>query len=283
MVWAYGCPWYGDFPRLDGDPLFNKLKLLKSWGLNGTGIELGAVDAMNDEYREKVGAFLAENDMHLRPGVWYDYLNTPHDEAQRCADDLAEKLGKYRDLLRARACITKAGRPAHRFDRSMPLDVRLERLSRAIAPLSQACWDLDVPVGINNQGDFYCSDLVELCEQTPHLYIYLDTSNVHWVGEQALPAFQVAAPYVVGTHWRDEYVHPGLTKPQRVELSGAVIGEGDVPLRECYDLILRHSPFVDRMMMEIELIRPNGMDTNECLKKSLEHVRSLPVPQEVAA
>ena len=144
-----------------------------------------------------------------------------------------------------------------------------------LPPLAAACHELGTPLGINNQGDFYCSDLVELCEATPHLGIYLDTANVVWVGERPLPAYEAAAPYVVGTHWRDELIVPGLTKPQRLGLVGCPTGQGDMPLRECYRLLLERAPDPERLVMEIEMIRPRGEDPVRYLAESLEFVRSL--------
>jgi len=48
-----------------------------------------------------------------------------------------------------------------------------------------------------------------------------------------------------------------------------------VPLRECYELLLRHAPLPDKLVMEIEMICPDGMEPEACLARSLRFVRSL--------
>ncbi len=275
MIWGYGVPWFGTFLTRDEDPLYAKLKFLLEFDLKCTGVGLDEVAKMGDSDRERLGAYLEEHDLLLTPRIWYDYLHTDPDEAKRLTDEFIGNMQKCNKLLRACSVMTMVGRPWHRFERTMPLEEKIERLSAALAPLAAAAEDLGTPLGINNQGDYYCSDFVELCKRTPHLKIFLDTANTYWVGERPLPAFKEAAPYVVGTHWRDEFALPGQTKPQRFELVGCPTGDGDVPLRECYDLLLEHAPDPDRMVMEIEMIRPKGMDDYECLEKSLKSVRSL--------
>jgi sugar phosphate isomerase/epimerase len=56
-----------------------------------------------------------------------------------------------------------------------------------------------------------------------------------------------------------------------------VIGDGDVPLRECYRLLKERNPDPGRLVMEIELIMPSfsGNDPVEAFEKSLAFVRSL--------
>jgi sugar phosphate isomerase/epimerase len=184
-------------------------------------------------------------------------------------------LDAYHSLLRATLVTTSAG-GIHRFVRQPALAHQLERLAEGVAPVTHVCRALQVPLGIENHGDYYCSDLVALCQAVPGLGIFLDTGNTYLIGEAPLPAFRAAAPYVVGTHWKDHHVRPCLdARPLHFEVAPAVLGEGDVPLRECYDLLLAHAPDPDALVMEIELIPPPDLDPVVAFERSLRWVRGL--------
>ena len=145
------------------------------------------------------------------------------------------------------------------------------------APLADACRELGAPLGIENHGDYYCSDLVSLCERTPHMHLFLDVGNTFLIGEQPIPAFEAAAPYTIGTHFKDHRVCPRLdARPLHFEIAGSALGDGDVPLRECFGLLLSEAPDPNRLVMEIEMIRPDDLDPLECLERSLRFIRSLP-------
>jgi sugar phosphate isomerase/epimerase len=152
----------------------------------------------------------------------------------------------------------------------------MERLATVLPPLAEGCHRLGLPFGIENHGDYYCSDLVGLCEQVPHLGIFLDTGNTYLIGEAPLPAFRAAAPYVVGAHFKDHHVRPCPdARPLHFEVAPAVLGEGDVGLRECYEILLREAPRPHDLVMEMELIPPQGMPPLEAFERSLAFVRSL--------
>jgi len=154
----------------------------------------------------------------------------------------------------------------------------MDRLADVLAPAAAYCKEIGIPFGIENHGDYYCSDLVGLCERTPHLGIFLDTGNTYLIGEAPLPAFRAAAPYVIGTHFKDHHVRPVPDgRPLHFEVGASVIGEGDVPLRECYRLLMEQAPDPQNLAMQIELIMPSfsGNDPVDALEKSLAFIRSL--------
>jgi len=275
MLWGYALGWWPEFLTLDENELYAKLKFLLAHDLKATNIKLEQFLAMPQEERARLGEFLAENDLHLTPYVWFDYVNSTAEEAKQRTDEIVAGLSECVPLLRAWVVVTHAG-CGHRFDRTMPPEEKVRRLSEALRPLAAACHELGAPLGINNQGDFYVSDFVELCERTPHLGVHLDTANIFWAGERIHPAFETIAPYVIGTHWRDERITIGERKPRGVMLHNCVTGDGDVGLRECYDQLVRLAPNPRRLVMEMEMFPPREMDKTEALEKSLAFVRSLP-------
>jgi sugar phosphate isomerase/epimerase len=276
MIWGYALVWYGPFLKEDPDPLWARLKFLRKHGLKVTGIGLREFTALPEAKQQEVAQFLAEHDMQLTPGVGFDYLNSDADAATRKADEVLASLARCGPLLRNTIVHTGACTPEHRFDRTRPLEEKLDRLSRGMAPLAAGCQELGTPLCIENHGDYYCSDLVELCRRTPGLTIFLDTGNTYLIGERPWPAFVEAAPYTVGTHFKDHRVCPRPeARPLHFEVDGSPLGDGDVPLRECYDLLRQQAPNPDKLVMEIEMICPDSMDPNECLDRSLTFIRGL--------
>ncbi len=274
MIWGYALGWWPEFLTLDEDPLYARLKFLLAHDLKATNIKLEQLTAMPAEERARLGEFLAANDLQLIPYVWYDYVNSEPAEAKRRKDEIIAGLTECLPLLRAWTVVTHAG-CGHRFDRSMPAAEKVRRLSEALGPISEVCNALGAPLAVNNQGDFYVSDFVELCERTPHLGIHLDTANIFWAGERIHPAFETIAPYVTGTHWRDERITIGERQPRGVMLHNCWTGDGDVGLRECYAQLVKLAPKPGRLVMEIEMFPPAEMDKTEALEKSLAFVRSL--------
>lgn len=276
MIWGYASPWFRQFLNRGDGRLMAKLAFLVEHDLRATHISLREVEKMAEAERDGLGAFLAENDLHLVPTVWFDYLGPDNDAVRRNTDRAVSALRAYAGLLRAPIVTTGVGRH-HRFMREPSLAEQLDRLPVALAPLSQACGELGCPLGIENHGDYYCDDLVELCHRTPHLRIFLDTGNTYLIGERSLPAIRTAAPLTIGTHFKDHHVRPEKeTYPLRFEIGGAVLGEGDVGLSEAYEILCEHAPDPDGLVMLIEMIPPRPMDPVTCLARSLAFVRSLP-------
>jgi sugar phosphate isomerase/epimerase len=276
MLWGYALVWPGSFLTRDPDPLIARLKFIAHYGLQTTGIGLEQVADMSAAERDRLGQFLADHDLSLTIHVHPTYFDPDPDAARRSVDRALDWLERYHALLRSRL-VTTSGGGYHRFTRRPSLAEQLERLASLLPPLAAGCHQLGLPFGIENHGDYYCSDLVALCQQVPHLGIFLDTGNTYLIGEAPMPAFQAAAPYVVGTHFKDHRVRPRPdARPLHFEVGPAVLGEGDVPLRECYQLLLAQAPQPQALVMEIELIPPPEIAPLEAFEKSLAFVRSLP-------
>ena len=276
MIWGYAGPWYREFLNQGEDRLYARLKFLKAHGLKVTGEQVRTVAEMSDSERDRLGQYLVDHDLHLTPHIGIGCLESDRDRVKQNTEAAIDGLQKYLPLMRGEIVMTGAG-GGHRFDRVMPLEDKIDRMSAAFAPLADACRELGAPLGIENHGGFYCADLVVLCERTPHMHIFLDVGNTYLIGEQPIPAFQIAAPYTIGTHFKDHRVCPRMeARPLHFEIAGSTLGDGDVPLRACYDLLLSNAPNPDRLVMEIEMIRPDDLSAPECLEKSLAFIRSLP-------
>ena len=64
-------------------------------------------------------------------------------------------------------------------------------------------------------------------------------------------------------------------RPLHFEVAPSIIGDGDVPLRECYALLKQKAPNPDRLVMEIELIPPSDVDPIESFERSVAFIREL--------
>lgn len=276
MIWGYATPWFAEFLDPDEDPLMARLKFLIEHDLRATHVSLREVEQMTDDERERLGTVLSDSGLHLVPTVWLDYLDPDADALQRKTEEAISALRAHAGLLRAPIVTTGVGR-YHRFMREPSLAEQMDRLPVALAPLAEACHAMGCPLGIENHGDYYCEDLVELCRRTPHLRIFLDTGNTYLIGEQSLPAIRAAAPLTIGTHFKDHHVWPEKqTYPLRFEIGGAVLGEGDVGLAEAYQVLLDNAPDPEGLVMLMEMIPPRPMEPLECLDRSLAFVRGLP-------
>ncbi|MFQ5809938.1 MAG: sugar phosphate isomerase/epimerase family protein [Armatimonadota bacterium] len=275
MIWGYATPWFGQFIGDADDQLMVKLQFLVDHDLQATHIGMKEIAAMDEARRRRIGEFLEANDLRLVPTVWFDYLDQDVAALRRNMDEAIAAIQESAELLRAPIITTGVGR-YHRFMREPSFAEQMARLPEALAPLAQACHDLGRPLGIENHGDYYCSDLVTLCEQTPHLRIFLDTGNTYLIGEQSLPGIRAAAPLTIGTHFKDHHVQPRKrARPLHFEIAGAVIGEGDVGLAEAYQILCDSAPDPDKLVMLLEMIPPEGMDPVACLERSLAFVRGL--------
>lgn len=283
LAWGYGGPWYGQLIPYKRDPFEERLQFLVRYGLKVASAGLGEIVKMGPARREWLGQFLRDHDMQLCPVVGWNFVGADNDEARRKADDTVHQLRELMPLLRG-TIVTCVPGDENRFDRKRRLSEKLERLSRSLAPIAQAAHELGTPLGVENHGEYYVSELVQICQNTPHLGIFLDTGNTYLIAEKPWPAFVEAAPYTIGTHFKDHRVRPRPdASPLHFEVAGSVLGEGDVPLRECYELLLQRAPRPDKLVMEIEMVSPEDMDPRECFEKSLAFVRSLGQNQEVQA
>jgi sugar phosphate isomerase/epimerase len=275
MIWGYAGIWFGEFRGPAEDPLMAKLEFLRDHGLQAMHASLKELASMSEAERDRLGGFLGDNDLYLVPVVWFDYLDADRDAVQRSVEETIAGLWQHAELARAPIVTTCVGN-SHRFARDPDLDEQMERLHEALGPIALACQEIGCPFGIENHGDYYCSDLVELCKHTPHLGIFLDTGNTYLIGEQSLPGIREAAPFTIGTHFKDHHVWPEKeTYPLRFEIAGAVLGEGDVGLAEAYEILVEHAPAPDDLVMLIEMVPPHEQDRLECLERSVAFTRTL--------
>jgi sugar phosphate isomerase/epimerase len=274
-IWGYGLAWYAPYLSGHEDKLYAKLAFLEKHGLASTGMHLSEAQELSEAKMDELARYLADHDLHLNLHVGYDYLNASDEEMTRNNDIIISALEELTPKLRT--IITQTTPHAgHRFDRVLPLEDKLAKLSKALAPIASAAHEIGTPLGIENHADYYCSDMAMLCEQTPRLGIFLDTGNTYTVGEKPVPAFHDAAPYTIGGHFKDHRVRPRPdARPLHFEVGPSAIGDGDVPLQEAYDIVMAEAENPDEINFELEMFIPQGDDPVDAVERSLAFVKSL--------
>jgi len=275
MVWGYGAIWLSDFIEDKSNHVLSRLKLLKKYGLRTTGIDIEETGELSAVQQDQIVGFLSEYNLHLNFHISGFYFDKPDQEADTIIDGIFDVIERNYRSFRSRMVTTCVG-PFHRFMGNPSLQTQLGVLKKRLAPVAKRCAGLGLPIGIENHGDYYVRDLVEVCREVPHLGLFLDTGNTYLIGEQPLSAIEAGTPYAMGSHFKDHHVCPCPdARPLHFEVGPSVIGEGDVPLIEAYRLFRENAPDPDNLGMEIELIPPGDVDPHESLRRSVEFIRKL--------
>ena len=106
--------------------------------------------------------------------------------------------------------------------------------SEALTPVAKICHDLGTPLGVENREDFYCSDLVELCQQTAAPGDFPGhRRTLTLIGEKPITAIREAAPYVIGGHFKDHLVK---SRPDNLtfEITGRYSGQAMCRWRKAF-------------------------------------------------
>lgn len=282
MIWGYALVWPHQWFEGVSDPFLAKLHKLDEYGLktmHASASELEAMEREDPRRLDRILNFLCGKGLCLTLGLHADVYRDDDDAIRADVDRQLGLLMKWAPIVGSPIVHTGGG-PCHRFTRNPSLEQQMERLHRFLGPAAEICWEIGSPLCIENHGDYYVSDLVELCRATRFLHIFLDTGNTYLIGEKPLAAFEEAAPFVMGGHFKDHYVGPVTDKALHFGLSGAVLGEGDVPLEECIHILACKSPYPHRVAMLIELIPPSfkGNDNIDAFEKSVSFALNLRCP-----
>ena len=131
-IWGYAGVWPGEFNTWQGDRVLNEVRFLVDHGFESGHIGLNALD---DPARcDEIAQLVADHDLKLSVGLHLKWFADDLDTLHRQSDAFLEKLRRYAGLLRTPIVTTGAG--IHRFVRDPSLDARLEKLSKAFAPIA---------------------------------------------------------------------------------------------------------------------------------------------------
>jgi sugar phosphate isomerase/epimerase len=113
---------------------------------------------------------------------------------------------------------------------------RIAEIRAGLARLSPAAAEHGITVAIENHQDFGSAELIAFCEEAgDNVGITFDTGNAFPVAESPLSFARTAAPRVRHVHLKDYRVQ---FTDQGYRLVRCAIGDGAVPFRELFDLLL---------------------------------------------
>ena len=270
-IWGYAGVFPGEFRIWDGDEFANKYAFMAAHGFNCTGIAPAQVE---DPARLKIAAdFVEANNFHHSLYFHCPYFTGQPGDLAQSVDTFLNSLSRIKDPLGA-ALVTTCVGPYHRFMRAPSLEFQLDRLRAVLTPLAAGCAELGLRVGIENHCDYYLTDLIGLCKEVPGLGIFWDTGNGAMTGENPHDVSRLAAPHVVGTHFKDFYCFPD-TRELKFVVTGASLGDGDIGLEKIYRDLMELNPDPARLVMEFELIPDRALDPFESLERSKRFVERI--------
>lgn len=281
LNWGYAGVPCGDFRWWDGDQTLNKLRWCGRNGFRSTNV--GLADMEDPQRRDEILAIREAFDLELHPHFGADWWNEEIDAIQAKGETFIAQLAKHKDDLHARVIGCTPGK-TWRFHPERPIAWQLERLAQTLTPIAAGLAELGCPLAIENHGDYYCSDLVELCEAVPGLGIQLDTGNCFLIGEKPLAAAKEAAPYVLSTHLKDHVVFPAHKGPKErvpegvnlaLMIEGACLGEGDVQMAEILRVLLTAAERPEDLVLLWEMVPPKDMDANLAVERSWKVCRDI--------
>lgn len=273
--WGLVLAWYPEYTEGRGEKQHRaRIDFLREYGLKTYGMSFGELDAMTREDREDLFSLLEEYDMFITPHFGFDKITANNADIDRMAQDLIRQIQTYIGPLRSKIVTATLG-GSHRYDRVMPFSKKVERFSYFFKPVAEACKEAGVLLAVENHADYYCCELVEIIKETPHLYLLLDTANALHIGEKPLQAALDAAPYTVGTHFKDHVMNRKEEGAIHYIVGGCALGDGDAELESCYRIIKENSPFANELVHLIELFKPAEMGALECFEKSLAFIEHL--------
>ncbi len=275
LTWSFAGPWYWEFQQSGNVPGTKaaEVNFASEYGFDCLPLSFAVLDAMSEKEREDFYEFSVNSGITFHPHVHAKFLTVSPDEVKELAEKWEAGLARHSRFFGTKITTTGAG-AGHRFDRVMPLESKLEKLATTMAPIAATCARNGYPLAVENHGDYYCSDYATLCQMTPNLHIFLDTGNTYLIGERPVEAFEVAAPYTIGTHFKDHFVKPNPST-LHFELDGAPLGSGDVELKKCYDILMKKAPNPQGIIMEVELVVPKDSDPIQGMETSIDFINSL--------
>jgi sugar phosphate isomerase/epimerase len=262
----------GNFELWKGNTFENKYNFVAARGFNGSHISF---DVLAHAEKRK---FIEDLQEHQQQAQFVGFHPQLREEVNTVQTDLSVKADK---LLEARkegldlpvAVVVIPG-GLNRFTRDFPLAKQLQFLVQVLTPMVDCLKSAGVEVAIENHGDYYISDLVELCGNVPGLSIMLDTGNCFLIGERPDLIPDEAYPLISCTHFKDHWVSPNQSDIT-FNCTGATLGEGHVELEALYQKMLKLHPDPASIRLMIEWVPDPEKSAIQCFNQSLKFLERI--------
>lgn len=229
---------------------FELFDLGRALGLDGFHLDDGVLEHLDRTYLEEVGAAARERNLFLEYNMSLDLGNAGIGIQHDLSDgiDTARHIGA--DLVKVSMDLPRPRpRAGSRFHPEvMPfLEMTRDRL-KAAAPLAEAA---GIRLALENHCDSFSQEVLWVIEQVGHASVgaCIDTMNPWHMTEDPIQAIENLAPVAFTNHFRDDRID--FTR-DGFKVSGTAVGEGDIDMKQAYDLIAGHSP-CNRINIETEM------------------------------
>jgi sugar phosphate isomerase/epimerase len=274
-IWGLTVAWYPDY--LNGHPATDfsaKIDFLKRSGMTAFTCSLDEVEEMSIAVRSAFFAAIDAKAMAVCPHFSCAPITAGPDERKAETGRIVSQIDEFAARLKA-PLITCTTGDSSRYDRVMPFQEKVSRFAEVLEPIVEAAKEIGVAVAIENHADYYVSEIVEIIHAVPGLGLLFDTANALHIGEHPYKAAVDAAPYTIGTHFKDHIMVRGEAPPLHYEITGCALGDGDAMLGRCYREIVERSPHSDRLVMLIELFKGENQPALECWERSVGFINRL--------
>lgn len=269
--WGMAGVFPGELGLWKGRQWRNQRVFVAERGFHGANASAG--DLEDEDRREELGGITGAEGWAWFITYELDLEADPESERKRLAEAVDRHLALAGSLSLPVAHFVVRGE-RHRFEQAYPLDRQLAELARRLRPVVQSLGQAGIVPVIENHGDYYVSDLVQLAEEVPGLRLLLDTGNCALIGERLDMIPPAAYPLMAATHFKDHRLRPDRGKLS-FHLTGATLGEGDVGLEAFYSRLLHYHPDPGGVRMMVEWVPDPRKAVGQCLNDSLRFLERL--------
>jgi len=115
------------------------------------------------------------------------------------------------------------------------------RIMDALGEVVQEAEKLGVILALENHGGLPCTgeEQLEVINKinSPHLRATIDVGNYLQGGQEGHEGTRIAAPVAAYVHFKDMHKKPPTKPGQRWDLESCIVGQGDVDLRQCLEVL----------------------------------------------
>ena len=258
--------------------LFEMMDYVRQLGLEGLHLDAKAFDQDTDAYFSKVRDYATAHGLYLEfnfalKSEYYDSnVQLDIEEGITIARAIGADVAKIgMNLKRPRPVAASKFHP----DVMDQLNDVVTKVGKAIPVVEKT----GVKLALENHTDAFSEEVIYVLDKINHSLVgaCIDTVNAIHVTENPITAVENLAPRAFTNHFRDNRI---IIEPWGLKLVGAAVGEGDLDMKRCYELI-RMNPDVQRINIELDLQCPlddmqAALETEKsALKRSIDYCRNV--------
>jgi sugar phosphate isomerase/epimerase len=257
---------------------FELFDLAIEFGLEGLHLDDGVLESLEKSFLKEVASAAAERDLYLEYNFSLDLGNfgigIQHElhEAINTAQFLGADIVKMSmDIRRPRPVAASRFHP----------DVieQMTMVAHILKESSSAAEDTGVRIAVENHCDSFSEEILWLLDKvdSPVVGACIDTVNALHVTEDPMTAIRNLAPRAFTNHFRDDRI---VFQRYGFKLTGAAVGDGDIDMKEAYQIIKTRSS-MNRINIETEMEIPlNNLEAAlsleiEAVRRSISYCRDV--------